>query len=197
MKFKPLSPTPNATWFWLMLGLMLWQPSLQAAPKQDWHHQATIRYAAEDNQIFVDPESAAKLKRYHNQYLREPMYEDYLYVVLLTLLGEQEFQGLFKNLGGGFVPIQVREPFLIMKGTRDHCGGLQEGLIMVDTTTGHVFTARYAVDQFYIATTTDAATPLPSYLERWVLRILNANGPREKPSRNKVLLQKMAGDWCL
>ncbi|MCO4756652.1 MAG: hypothetical protein KC477_01450 [Oceanospirillaceae bacterium] len=146
--------------------------------------------------LFIDADSVQHLRRYHNQYLREPMYDDYLHVVLQTMLGRAGFQHLFRNLGGGFVPIRIVNEQLMMKGTRDHCGGMEEALIMVDMRSGDVSSVLYSEGTFLIHSTYPSRDQLPTGLLQWIERILNAYGSRDNPTRNKVLLRKMAGDWC-
>lgn len=146
--------------------------------------------------LFIDADSVKHLRRYHNQYLREPMYDDYLHVVLQTMLGRVGFQHLFRNLGGGFVPIRIVNEQLMMKGTRDHCGGMEEALIMVDMRSGDVSSVLYSEETFLIHSTYASGDQLPADLLRWIERISNAYGNRDNPTRNKVLLRKMAGDWC-
>lgn len=146
--------------------------------------------------LFINADSVAHLHRYHNQYLREPMYDDYLHVVLQTMLGRDGFKHLFRNLGGGFVPIRIINGQLMMKGTRDHCGGMEEALIMVDMRSGDVSSVLYSEEAFLIHSTYTAGEQLPAGLLHWIERILNAYGSRDNPTRNKELLREMAGDWC-
>lgn len=147
-------------------------------------------------ELFVDAESVAHLRSYHNQYLREPMYDDYLYVGLQKMLGMTGFKHLFRNLGGGFVPIRIIDNQLVMKGARDHCGGMEEALILVDMGSGDISSVLYSEETFLIHSTYASSSQLPRRLLQWIERILDAYGSRNKPTRNKVLLRKMAGDWC-
>lgn len=146
--------------------------------------------------IFVDADSVKHLQSYHNRYLREPMYDDYLYVVLQKMLGPAGFKHLFRNLGGGFVPIRILDDQLVMKGTREHCGGMEEALIMVDIPSGHVISILYSEETFLIHSTLATSGLLPARAIKWVTDILNAYGTKSAPTSNKVLLRKMAGDWC-
>lgn len=146
--------------------------------------------------LFIDAESVAHLRSYHNQYLREPMYDDYLYLGLQKMLGMTGFKHLFRNLGGGFVPIRIIDEQLVMKGTRDHCGGMEEALIMVDMGSGDISSVLYSEETILIHSTYASSSQLPPRLLHWIERILDAYGNRNKPTRNKVLLRKMAGDWC-
>lgn len=151
---------------------------------------------AEHDEILVDADSVTHLRSYHNQYLREPMYDDYVHVILQQMLGNRGFKHLFRNLGGGFVPIRILDEQLQMKGTRDHCGGMEEALILVDMRSGDVTSVLYSEETFLIHSTYAKPQQLPSRALRWMERILNAYGTRDNPTRNKVLLRKMAGDWC-
>lgn len=151
---------------------------------------------AEHPELMVDADSVSQLRRYHNQYLREPMYDDYMYVTLQKMFGMQGFQHLFRNLGGGFVPVRIIDEQLIMRGTRDHCGGMEEALIMVDMQSGDVSGLLYSEDTFLIHSTYSQSSDLPRRGLRWIERILDAYGTSDRPTRNKELLRKMAGDWC-
>lgn len=146
--------------------------------------------------LFIEAESVIHLRSYHNQYLREPMYDDYLYLGLQKMLGMSGFKHLFRNLGGGFVPIRILDEQLIMTGSRDHCGGMEEALIMVDMHSGDISSVLYSEETFLVHSTYASSNQLPPRLLKWIERILDAYGTRNNPTRNKVLLRKMAGNWC-
>lgn len=158
--------------------------------------EITFLSFADHPDLFIDAESVSHLRRYHNQYLREPMYDEYVHVTLQKMMGMQGFRHLFRNLGGGFVPIRILDEQLVMKGTRDHCGGMEEALIMVDMGSGDVTSVLYSEETFLIFSTYRTPQQLPERLLRWLERIVDAYGTQAKPTRNKELLRQMAGDWC-
>ncbi|EAR61156.1 hypothetical protein [Neptuniibacter caesariensis] len=151
---------------------------------------------SEQVNLFIDKDEANLLRRNHNQYLREPLYDDYLHANLIAMQGLSGFQHLFRNLGGGFVPIRVEENLLIIKGTRDHCGGMEEAMVLVDLTSGDITSLLYSEDNVIIHSSYNTAEQLPLQALLWIKRLLDAYGTRQKPTRNKILLRKMAGDWC-
>lgn len=151
---------------------------------------------SEHSDILIDADAAANLRRYHNQYLREPLYDEYLHATLIAMQGLKSFQHLFKNLGGGFVPIKAEGNLLIIRGTRDHCGGMEEALVLVDLATGDVTSMLYSEESILIHSSYSTPEQLPQQALNWIKRLLDAYGTREKPTRNKIQLRKMAGDWC-
>ncbi len=151
---------------------------------------------AEHPAILPDAEAVSHLRSYHNHYLREPLYDDYLHSMLLAMLGFEGFQHLFKNLGGGFVPIKVEQDLLILKGTQDHCGGMEEAMVIADLQTGDVTSLLYSNDAVLVHSSYERSTQLPQVSLRWIERLHNAYGTAEAPTRNKIQLRKMAGDWC-
>ncbi|MCP4596460.1 hypothetical protein [Neptuniibacter sp.] len=146
--------------------------------------------------VLADADSASHLRSYHNKFLREPLYDDYLHSLLTAMLGYNGFQHLFKNLGGGFVPVKVENDILIMKGTQDHCGGMEEAIVLVDLNSGDLTSILYSQESFLIHSTYETSEQLPQKGLLWIKRILDAYGTRTEPTRNKLLLRKMAGDWC-
>lgn len=152
--------------------------------------------AADMDTIFVTAAETPRLRKYHNQYLREPLYDDYLHPILINMLGFEGFQHLFRNLGGGFVPLKVEQDYLWIRGTRDHCGGMEEALVVVDLDSGDITSMLYSEESFLIHSTYQTPTQLPKRALNWIKRLLDAYGTRHNPTRNKQLLRKMAGDWC-
>lgn len=151
---------------------------------------------ADAHNVLTDAESTSHLHSYHNKYLLEPLYDDYLHGLLTAMLGYNGFQHLFQNLGGGFVPVKVENNILIMKGTQDHCGGMEEAMVLVDLQSGDLTSMLYSQESFLIHSTYETSAQLPQKGLQWIKRILDAYGTRTEPTRNKQLLRKMAGDWC-
>lgn len=183
--------------FYLSMSLQaLAAPNFSTLQTQIGKDQLLFISLSDQAELLINADSVSHLKQYDSKFLREPLYDEYLQASLLAMLGYKGFQHLFRNLGGGFVPIKVKDELLVMKGTRDHCGGMEEAMVLVDLNTGDITSLLYSEDSILIHSSLKSSLYLPNEALHWVKRLYDAYGTKQQPTQNKIQLRKMAGNWC-